>query len=107
MRNTRLDYIISRQEVSTILFYRAKRNRKYSKMDKTSFSHKPSRGSQQGPSLDRQITIQDVECLKEAFALFDADRKEAITSEELGKVNYTHLELLFDFSVLNLTLRRY
>ena len=49
-------------------------------------SHKPSCGSQQGPSLDRQITIQDVECLKEAFALFDADRKEAITSEELGKV---------------------
>jgi len=55
-----------------------------------SFSHKPSRGSQQGPSLDRQITIQDVECLKEAFALFDADRKEAITSEELGKVLRKH-----------------
>ena len=55
-------------------------------MDKTSFSHKPSRGSQQGPSLDRQITIQDVEFLREAFALFDADRKEAITAEELGKV---------------------
>ena len=55
-------------------------------MDKMSFSHKPSRGSQQATSLDRQITIQDVECLKEAFALFDADRKEAITSEELGKV---------------------
>ena len=76
-------------------------------MDKMSFSHKPSRGSQQAASLDRQITIQDVECLKEAFALFDADRKEAITSEELGKVNYSHLELLFDFSVLNLTLPRY
>ena len=55
-------------------------------MDKMSFSHKPSRGSQQAASLDRQITIQDVECLKEAFALFDADRKEAITAEELGKV---------------------
>lgn len=67
-----------------------------------SFSHKPSRGSQQGPSLDRQITIQDVECLKEAFALFDADRKEAITSEELGKVNHSHPELLFYFSILNL-----
>lgn len=66
-------------------------------------SHKPSCGSQQGPSLDRQITIQDVECLKEAFALFDADRKEAITSTELGKVNYSHPELLFYFSFLNLT----
>lgn len=76
-------------------------------MDKMSFSHKSSRGSQQVPSLDRQITIQDVECLREAFALFDADRKEAITSEELGKVDYSHPELLVYFSFLNLTLRRY
>ena len=73
-------------------------------MDKMSFSHKSSRGSQQVPSLDRQITIQDVECLREAFALFDADRKEAITSEELGKVYYSHPELLVYFSFLNLTL---
>ena len=39
-----------------------------------------------GPSLDRQITVQDVECLKEAFSLFDPNRKEEITPEELGKV---------------------
>ena len=37
-------------------------------------------------SLDRQITAQDLDCLKEAFALFDADREEQITTEELGKV---------------------
>ena len=40
-----------------------------------------------GPSLDRQITVQDVECLKEAFSLFDPNRKEEITPEELGKVS--------------------
>ena len=37
-------------------------------------------------SLDRQITAQDLDCLREAFALFDADRKEEITVPELGKV---------------------
>ena len=44
-----------------------------------------SRGSK-GPSLDRQITVQDVECLREAFALFDPDKKDTITPEKLGKV---------------------
>ena len=39
-----------------------------------------------GRSLDRQITTQDVDCLREAFALFDNQRKEAITATELGKV---------------------
>ena len=39
-----------------------------------------------GPSLDRQITVQDVECLREAFALFDPDKKDTITPEKLGKV---------------------
>lgn len=37
-------------------------------------------------SLDRQITAQDLDCLREAFALFDADRQEEITTPELGKV---------------------
>ena len=37
-------------------------------------------------SLDRQITTQDLDCLREAFALFDVDRTEEITTEELGKV---------------------
>ena len=39
-----------------------------------------------GRSLDRQITTQDVDCLREAFALFDNQRKEVITAVELGKV---------------------
>ena len=39
-----------------------------------------------GRSLDRQITTQDVDCLREAFALFDNERKEVITTNELGKV---------------------
>ena len=37
-------------------------------------------------SLDRQITPQDLDCLREAWALFDVDRTEEITTEELGKV---------------------
>ena len=45
------------------------------------------RGHSKGPSLDRQITVQDVECLREAFALFDPDKeKEMLTPERLGKV---------------------
>jgi Ca2+-binding EF-hand superfamily protein len=39
-----------------------------------------------GRSLDRQITTKDVDCLMETFALFDNDRKEDITTMELGKV---------------------
>ena len=47
------------------------------------------RGHSKGPSLDRQITIQDVECLREAFALFDPDTesKELLTPDRLGKVS--------------------
>merc|ERR1712165_528191 len=41
-------------------------------------------------SPDRQITMQDIDCLKEAFALFDCDRDGEITVEELGKVMRTH-----------------
>ena len=32
------------------------------------------------------ITVQDVECLREAFALFDPDKKETLSHEKLGKV---------------------
>ena len=46
----------------------------------------PSNTPNKGRSLDRQITAKDVDCLKEAFALFDIDRKEEITAKELGKV---------------------
>lgn len=37
-------------------------------------------------SPDRQLSRQDVECLKEAFKLFDCDSNGRITVEELGKV---------------------
>ena len=38
-------------------------------------------------SPDRQLSRQDVECLKEAFKLFDCDSNGIITVEELGKVD--------------------
>ena len=37
-------------------------------------------------SPDRHITVKDMECLKEAFALFDRDRDGEINTDELGKV---------------------
>jgi Ca2+-binding EF-hand superfamily protein len=37
-------------------------------------------------SPDRHITAKDMECLKEAFALFDRDRDGEINTEELRKV---------------------
>ena len=37
-------------------------------------------------SPDRQLSRQDVECLQEAFKLFDCDSNGVITVEELGKV---------------------
>ena len=46
----------------------------------------PSNTPNKGRSLDRQITTQDIDCLREAFALFDIDREEEITTIELGKV---------------------
>ena len=46
----------------------------------------PSNTPNTGRSLDRQITTKDVDCLREAFTLFDIDRKEVITTMELGKV---------------------
>merc|ERR1712037_146733 len=41
-------------------------------------------------SPDRQVTSSDIDCLKEAFALFDCDRDGEISVEELGKVMQTH-----------------
>ena len=40
-------------------------------------------------SPDRHITAKDMECLKEAFALFDRDRDGEINTEELGKVIFS------------------
>ena len=40
-------------------------------------------------SPDRQVTASDIDCLKEAFALFDCDRDGEISVEELGKVGTT------------------
>ena len=44
-------------------------------------------------TTEKQITKQDIDCLKEAFALFDCDRDGEITVEELGKVS----TLIIDF----------
>merc|ERR1712183_17981 len=41
-------------------------------------------------SPDRHIKAAEMECLKEAFALFDRDRDGEISTEELGKVMRTH-----------------
>merc|ERR1712112_802614 len=41
-------------------------------------------------SPDRQVTASDIDCLKEAFKLFDCDRDGEITVGELGKVMRTH-----------------
>jgi len=41
-------------------------------------------------SPDRHISVKEMECLKEAFALFDRDRDGEISTEELGKVMRTH-----------------
>ena len=43
-------------------------------------------------SPDRQLSRQDVECLKEAFKLFDCDSNGRITVEELGKVDIVQFE---------------
>ena len=37
-------------------------------------------------SPDRHVSVKEMECLKEAFALFDRDRDGEISTEELGKV---------------------
>ena len=38
------------------------------------------------PSPDKYLATSDLECLKEAFALFDKDSDGEISSQELGKV---------------------
>ena len=48
-------------------------------------------------SLDRQITTQDLDCLREAWALFDVDRTEEISTEELGKVGSGQVQGQFLF----------
>ena len=57
-------------------------------------STKSRSGEKKGKSLDRQITAQDLDCLREAFALFDVERTEEITTEELGKVTKDHADAL-------------
>ena len=50
-------------------------------------------------SPDRQLSRQDIECLKEAFKLFDCDRDGEITVEELGKVcsiKFTNTVTIFE-----------
>ena len=70
-----------------------------SRSSKGSTLEQQSRSSN-APSLDRQITIQDVDCLREAFALFDPDKKETITAEKLGKVR-KHGRHLFGSNLLS------
>ena len=38
------------------------------------------------PSPDKYLVPTDLECLKEAFTLFDKDRDGEISTQELGKV---------------------
>ena len=45
-------------------------------------------------SPDRQLSRQDIDCLKEAFKLFDCDRDGEITVSELGKVGTGILDTL-------------
>ena len=44
-------------------------------------------------SPDRHVSVKEMECLKEAFALFDRDRDGEISTEELGKVRASYCEL--------------
>ena len=53
----------------------------------------PSNTPNTGRSLDRQITTKDVDCLSEAFALFDIDRKEVITTA-LWAISGGHADLI-------------
>ena len=48
-------------------------------------------------SPDRQLSRQDVECLKEAFKLFDCDSNGRITVEELGKVDNVYFSMMIHF----------
>merc|ERR1719283_370671 len=46
--------------------------------------------SKDTPEAGNKLAAADLECLKEAFALFDNDRNGEISTEELGKVLRTH-----------------
>ena len=48
-------------------------------------------------SPDRQLSRQDVECLKEALKLFDCDSNGRITVEELGKVDNVYFFMMIQF----------
>ena len=50
-------------------------------------------------SPDRHITAKDMECLKEAFALFDRDRDGEINTEELGKVIFHFIPIEFNLKL--------
>ena len=43
--------------------------------------------SKDTPEAENKLAASDLECLKEAFALFDRDRDGEISTEELGKVS--------------------
>merc|ERR1711936_714793 len=46
--------------------------------------------NQDTPKAELKLAATDLECLKEAFALFDRDRDGEISTEELGKVMRAH-----------------
>ena len=56
-----------------------------SSCDAHTASHTMTRNTER-LSPDRQLSREDIDCLKEAFKLFDCDRDGVITVEELGKV---------------------
>ena len=43
--------------------------------------------SKESPQVEAKLAATDLECLKEAFALFDRDRDGEINTHELGKVS--------------------
>ena len=43
--------------------------------------------SKESPQVEAKLAATDLECLKEAFALFDRDRDGEISTLELGKVS--------------------
>ena len=43
--------------------------------------------SKDSPQVESKLAATDLECLKEAFALFDRDRDGEISTQELGKVS--------------------
>ena len=55
--------------------------------------------SKDSPQVESKLAATDLECLKEAFALFDRDRDGEISTQELGKVSvYSGLGICLVFS---------